>query len=176
MGWSMKIAIEIMNNLKQERLIKDYAIGGAIGVLKWVEPFFTSDLDIFVITEQEVTEKNIIVFTKIYDYLKEKGYNQWIGQWIIIGGVPVELLPAEGLKKEAVENAVETEYEGVKARVMTPEYLIALLLEVGRYKDIIKVKMLFEQTVIDKEKLGNILDKYNLKEKYDKYKKEIFHE
>jgi hypothetical protein len=45
----MKSAIKIMNELKKEKLIKDYAVGGAIGALKWVEPFFTRDLDIFII-------------------------------------------------------------------------------------------------------------------------------
>ena len=36
----MKKAIEVMNELKEKGLIKDYAIGGAIAALRWVEPFF----------------------------------------------------------------------------------------------------------------------------------------
>jgi len=45
----MKNTIKVINELKQKGLIKDYAIGGAIGVLRWVEPFFTRDLDIFIL-------------------------------------------------------------------------------------------------------------------------------
>ena len=45
----MKKAIEVINALRESGLIRDYAIGGAIGALRWVEPFFTRDLDIFVI-------------------------------------------------------------------------------------------------------------------------------
>ena len=37
----MKKAIEVMNELKKKKLIKDYAIGGAIAALRWVEPFYT---------------------------------------------------------------------------------------------------------------------------------------
>jgi len=47
----MKKTLEVINELKRKGLIKDYVIGGDIGVLKWTEPFFTRDLDIFIIIE-----------------------------------------------------------------------------------------------------------------------------
>jgi len=43
----MKKTLEVINELKKEGLINDYAIGGAVGALRWTEPFFTEDLDIF---------------------------------------------------------------------------------------------------------------------------------
>ena len=70
----MKKAIEVMNELKEKGLIKDYAIGGAIAALRWVEPFFTQDLDIFVILEKEANKQELIVLSPIYEYLKNKGY------------------------------------------------------------------------------------------------------
>ena len=157
----MKKAIEVINGLKEEKLIKDYAIGGAIGVLKWVEPFFTRDLDIFIIPSQEPKSK-VINFSLIYDYLKTKGYNEWTGQWIMIEGIPTEFIPAEGLAEESVTNAKEIEFEGVKTKVVIPEYLIALLLKAGREKDIMKIKMLLEQAKVDSKKLNEILVRYNL--------------
>lgn len=163
--FGMRETLEVINELKDKELIKDYAIGGAIAVLKWTEPFFTRDLDIFVIPIKEVKEKELMLFFPIYDYLKSKGYNKWVGQWIIIEGVPVEFLPANGLANEAVENAVETEFEGVKTKVMLAEYLIALLLKTMRDKDIIKIKMLLEQANVKMEKLKQILSRYNLTEK-----------
>jgi len=33
------VRIEVMNKLKEKGLIKDYAIGGAIAALRWVELF-----------------------------------------------------------------------------------------------------------------------------------------
>jgi len=35
----MKKTLELINELKEKGLIKDYAIGGAIGVSRWVESF-----------------------------------------------------------------------------------------------------------------------------------------
>jgi predicted nucleotidyltransferase len=167
----MKKTIEIINKLKEERLIKDYAIGGAIGVLRWVEPFFTRDLDIFIIPFQEPKGK-VIDFSCIYDSLKKKGYSEWIGQWIMIEDIPVEFIPAENLAKESVIEAQEIEFEGIKTKVITPEYLIALLLRAGREKDIMKIKMLLEQAKVDRKKLNEILIKYDLDSTFKLFMKE----
>jgi len=167
----MKNTIEVINRLKKEGLIKDYAIGGAIGVLRWVEPFFTRDLDIFIIPQKEVRDRELFLLSPIYEYLKNKGYDKWVGQWLIIEGIPVEFIPAEGLAREAVENAIETEFEGVLTRVMLPEYLITLLLEVLRDKDKIKIQMLLEQAEVNKEKLKEILHRYALIDKFKSFVK-----
>lgn len=166
----MKTTLELINELKTKGLIKDYAIGGAIGVLRWVEPFFTRDLDIFIITSHEKQSK-VIDLSTIYDYLKKRGYGEWIGQWIMIEGIPTEFIPAAGLSEESVVSAQEVEYEGVKTRVIIPEYLIALLLKAGRGKDITKIKLLLEQAKPDIEKLNNILKRYSLDEKIKPYLK-----
>ncbi len=161
-----------MNELKREGLIKDYAIGGAIGALKWVEPFFTRDLDIFIILIKEPENGEVIMLSPLYEYLKKRGYNKWVEQWIIIDDVPVELIPAEGVSKESVENALEVEFEGVRTKVMRPEYLIALFLKAGRDKDIRKIEMLLKQTKIDMEKLKDILRRYDLLKKFKRFMKE----
>jgi len=164
----MRKTLKILNELKKEKLIKNYAIGGAIAALRWVEPFFTYDLDIFIIPVQETKDKELIVLTPIYDYLKKRGYNEWIGQWLIIEGIPVEFIPAcEGLAKESVQNSINVDYEGLKVRIIVPEYLIPLFLKAGRKKDIIKIKMLIEQTTVDMARLRKILKKYDLDEKFE---------
>jgi len=150
-----------MNELKEKGLIKDYAIGGAIAALRWTEPFFTQDLDVFVILEEETEERGLIVLSPIYEYLKERGY-VWKGHWIMIEGIPVDIFPADPLEKEAIAEAEEIEYEGVKTKVLTPEYLIALFLKAGREKDKRKIDLLLEQAEVDRGKLGRILDKYGL--------------
>lgn len=157
----MRNAIRVMNELKEKGLIKDYAIGGAIAALRWTEPFFTQDLDVFVILEEETEERGLIVLSPIYEYLKERGY-VWKGHWIMIEGIPVDIFPADPLEKEAIAEAEEIEYEGVKTKVLTPEYLIALFLKAGREKDKRKIDLLLEQAEVDRGKLGRILDKYGL--------------
>lgn len=131
-----------------------------------MEPFFTRNLDIFITLAAENKQTKLITLTPIYNYLEKKGYKEWVGQWIVISGIPVEFIPAEGLAEEAVENAIEIQYEMVKTKVIVPEYLIALLTKAGREKDIIKIRMLLEQAKIDRAKLENILIKYNLNEKF----------
>jgi len=77
----------------------------------------------------------------------------------------VQFIPADKFEEEAVRNAKHIEYEGVKTKVMTPEYLISLLLRAGRKKDREKIGKLMEQAEIDMEKLKGILHKYGLSEK-----------
>lgn len=167
----MKKTLEVINELNKEGLVKDYAIGGAVAALKWVEPFFTRDLDIFIIPITEPNASSVISFLPIYDSLKAKGYDRWTGQWILIEGIPVEFLPAEGLAKEAVQEAVEVEFEGVRTKVMTPEHLIALFVKAFREKDKTKIKLLLDQGEIDREKLSDILMRYGLGEKFNRLEK-----
>lgn|GEM_PF-2001120 len=70
--------------------------------------------------------------------------------------------------------AVEAEYEGIKTKVLTPEYLIALCLKAGREKDKRKIEMLLTQTKIDMGKLNEILNKYNLKREFIKFKEKYY--
>lgn len=167
----MKKTLEIINQLNQEGLVKDYAIGGAVAALKWVEPFFTRDLDIFVIPITETDASTVVSFLPLYDSLKAKGYDVWTGQWILIEGIPVEFLPAEGLAKEAVEGAIGVEFEGVKTRVMTPEHLIALFVKASREKDKAKIRLLLDQGEIDRKKLKSILTRHGLAEKFYRLEK-----
>lgn len=169
----MKKTLELINEMKTAGLIKDYAIGGAIGALRWVEPFFTRDLDIFVILAKKPKEKDLIVMTPLYEYLKEKGC-LWKGQWLVIDGVPVDFFPADSLEKEAIANAEETEYEGVKTKIITPEFLIALFLRASRDKDIRKTEMLLKQAQINRKKLDRILRKYKLSGKFVRFKRKYY--
>lgn len=164
----MKKTLEVINELNKEGLVKGYAIGGAVAALKWVEPFFTRDLDIFVIPVTEPVP-DVVSFLPIYDSLKSKGYDQWTGQWILIEGIPVEFLPADGLAKEAVEEAVEVEFEGIRTKVMTPEHLVALFVKASREKDKMKIRLLLDQAKIDRKKLKDILMRHGLDEKFDRF-------
>ncbi len=136
--------------------------------------FFTQDLDVFVILGKEsVNEKILINLSPVYEYLKGKGY-VWEGHWLIIEGIPVDIFPADELEREAVENAQEVDYEGVKAKIISPEYLIVLFLRAGREKDKIKIQMLLEQAEIDLKKLNDILNRYDLAKKFKELKKSSY--
>jgi len=165
----VKETLKVLNELKEKGLIQDYAIGGAIAALRWIEPLFTQDLDVFILLKDEDDKKKgVIDLSPMYEYLKSKGY-EWKGHWIMIEGVPVDIFPADPLEKEAIEQAQEVEYEGVKTKVIVPEYLIALFLRAGRNKDRRKIEMLLEQCQIDKERLQKILSQYGLNEKFKEF-------
>lgn len=161
----MEKTIKIINELQKRGLIKDYAIGGEIATIFYVEPFLTYDLDVFIIPSEKGGKKNIILLSPIFDYLEGKGYH-WQEEHIIIEGMPVQFIPADKLEEEAVRNAKQIKYEGIKTKVMTPEYLMSLLLRAGRKKNIQKIEKLLEQTEIDMEKVKDILSKYGLREKF----------
>lgn len=166
----MKKTIEVLNNLKEKKLIDDYAIGGGVASIFYTEPIFTYDLDVFVIVKPELRDK-IISLAPIYDYLTSKGYF-WKGEHIVIEGFPVQFLPAgTGIEREAVETAKEVAYSEVETKVLSAEYLIAIALKVGRRKDFEKITRLFEQSKIDKKELGKILKKHGLLDKFKRWKR-----
>ena len=140
----MKKALEILNKIKEKGLVEDYAIGGGIATIFYTEPVFTYDLDVFVIVKHESSSK-IISFAPIYSYLESKGYS-WKGEHIVIEGMPVQFIPAAGeLEQDAVKNGTIITYNGIKTKVLPPEYLIAIALKVGRGKDFEKIGRLIGQ-------------------------------
>ena len=44
---TMKTALRVLNDLVAEKVIKDYAIGGAMGAMFYMEAVTTMDLDVF---------------------------------------------------------------------------------------------------------------------------------
>ncbi len=161
----MKKVIEFLNEMKQIGLIKDYAIGGAIATLRWTEPFFTRDLDVFIILPQKVSKTKLIILTPIYEYLKNKGAS-WEQQWILVEDIPVDFIVADEFEEEAINNAQKMKIEDIETKVITPEYLIVLFLKAGREKDILKIELLLNQTKIDILKLKRLLYKFKLLEKF----------
>lgn len=162
----MRKALVVINQLKRKGLIKDYAIGGGIATIFYTEPVFTYDLDVFVIPKIE--RKGLILLTDIFEYLQQKGY-QWKGEHIVIGDTPVQFIVASELEAEAIENARNIVYKKVNTKVMSPEYLIAVLLKAGRGKDMVKIHLLLNQTSVNRDKLTSILNKYNLLDKFRLY-------
>ena len=95
----------------------------------------------------------------------------------MIGDVPIQFIPATTeLEKEAIENAIDIDidYRGSCIKIFTPEYLIAIFLQVFRDKDKFKIMKFLEQAKIDKKHLQNILIRYNLREKFDKFKEKYY--
>jgi hypothetical protein len=109
--------------------------------------------------------------TALYQYLKKLGYQPKQEQ-IVIEGIPVQFLPAfNGLLNEAVREARRINYQGTEARVMTVEHLLAIMLQTGRTKDRERFLKVLDEAEIDRPKLSRILKRFELLEKYRKWKR-----
>ena len=147
------------NELISAGLIKDYALGGALAAIYYVEPFTTYDADIIFIASDKTLSSGT---PAIYSHLQSKGWRVE-REHLLIKHFPVQFLAASGLTEEAVRKAKRIEFEGVPAKVFRPEYIIAIAASVGRHKDLARIEQLLEQATIDEPLLDDILRRYNLK-------------
>jgi len=158
-GIPLADVLRAANDLVAAALIEDYALGGALAAIYYVEPFTTYDADIIFIAAEKGLSAGI---PEIYARLQEQGWRVE-REHLLINGFPVQFLAASGLTEEAVREARPIEYEGVPAKVFRPEHIIAIAASVGRHKDLARIEQLLEQTEIDRTLLDDILTRYNLK-------------
>ncbi len=147
------------NELVAAKLIGDYALGGALAAIYYVEPFTTYDADIFFIPADKSLTAGV---PAIYEHLQSRGW-QGRGEHLLLKGFPVQFRAAHGLTEEAVREAQRIEYEGVPAKVFRPEHIVAIAASVGRLKDLARIEQMPQQADLDKTLLDEILRRYNLK-------------
>ena len=158
----MKCALEVLNQLVADGIIRDYAIGGAMGATFYLEPISTMDLDVFVLFADD---SNLAPLQPIYKALANMGFmpDEHERECVNIGGVPVQFLPAyNALLVEALENARTIFYEGVPSKVIGPEHLAAICVQTGRLKDKLRVQMFLESDSFDKARFGEVLKRHGL--------------
>ena len=147
------------NDLVAAKLIEDWALGGALAAIYYVEPFTTYDADIFFIPKDKGLTAGI---SAIYAHLQAQGW-QVEREHLLVRGFPVQFLAVHGLTEEAVREAVRIDYEGVPAKVFRAEHIVAIAASVGRAKDKARIELLLQQADLDKTKLENILQRHKLK-------------
>src|SRR4051812_26133991 len=134
--------------------IENYALAGAIGAMFYVEPFSTEDIDLFVITSAE----SVVIQLPGWEYLKARGYTEIRKEGIVIEGWPVQFLPVNNaLEREAYLNAHHVDFDGIDVRVVLPEHLVAIMLQLGRPKDLARAEMFLDQKAVNIDALEDIL-------------------
>src|SRR5208282_206675 len=130
----MKATLEVINRTQAEGIIGKYAIGGAVGAIFYLEPLATLDIAIFV-SLKNPPGSPLVTLTPIYDYLTSRGYKTE-KEYLVIEGWLVQFLPpSDALDEEALQQAAETEVEGVRTWVISAEHLVAIALRTARAKD-----------------------------------------
>jgi len=159
-------ALRIIKELKTKGIIQDFAIGGGIAVLYYTEPLLTYDLDIYFVPIKE----GLDVLAPIYSFLKKRGYIT-SKEHILVKGVPVQFIPVyNDLVKDAVMNSQKVNYGRLKTNVIGLEYLIAIMLQTYRPKDRERLVIILEETEFDSNLLRSILKKYDLYDKFNKFR------
>ena len=147
------------NDLVTAGLIEDWALGGALAAIYYVEPFTTYDADIFFIPKDKSLSAGI---PAIYAHLQAQGW-QVEREHLLVHGFPVQFFAASLLTEEAVREAERIDYEGLPAKVFRAEHIVAIAASVGRAKDKARIEQLLQQADLDQSRLENILQRHKLK-------------
>ena len=106
----------------------------------------------------------------MYGYLKAKGYKAE-KEHIIIEGIPVQFLPIYNqLIEKAVDNAVQLKYKDTTVNVLSQEYLVAIMVQTFRPKDKERIIKFLNEGDVDEAHLEKILEKHNLKKKFETFR------
>jgi hypothetical protein len=168
----MEKTLKIINQMRRKKVIADYAIGGAVAAIFYIEPLLTYDLDVFIFLPQSPT--GLITLSPIYEFAKSKGY-QTSHEHIIIEGVPVQFIPAyNSLVEEAITEAKEIKYKKIKTKVLKIEHLLAIMLQTDRPKDRARITQLMDETKINMKNFLAILKRHNLMNKWHDFQRRFY--
>jgi hypothetical protein len=162
-------AIAVIEQLMGERLIAKYAIGGAFGALFYLEPTETFDIDIFIHLDPPKGSL-LITIDPFIDRLEALGFTEWIEDKIVIEGCPVQFVPvAKPIEVEGLERAERKKMTSeVQPFVFSPEYLMAIALDLSRPKDKVRLEQFHRTGKYDPTVLADILKRHNLEQKWQR--------
>jgi hypothetical protein len=156
-------ALRVLNAMKAEGVVEDYAVAGAMALLFWTEPVPTFDLDVLVLLPSP-SDQALVSLDPLYRWTRARGYSA-DKEHIMIEGVPTQFLPSPGsLADEAIEMAATLDYHGVPVRVVRPEHLVALYSEPSArtLKRRERAAILLEWSGLNRKLLDEILARHGL--------------
>lgn len=157
----------VINQMVADGVIKNYALGGAMGAFFYIEPSLTGDMDMFCALAHEPLASGLVMLSPITDYLKSKGFvTTDIGAMIY--GTDVQFqFPSDSLGEASIDSAITHDLDGTPVRVMTAEFLVAHMLKTNRGKDRLRLIRFIEAQAFNPATLYQILSEHGLEEKYD---------
>lgn len=163
----MRDTLKILLQIREEGVLADFAIGGAIAASFYTPAVATEDLDIFAFLKPSAS--GLLVLTPMYARLQELG-GRIENEYVVIGKWPVKILPAyTPLVEEAVACAVDRAFEDLIVRVVDADYLCAIALQTGRPKDYLRIYTLIESGHVQSDKLAVLVNKFGLAQRWGIY-------
>src|SRR5882672_10931485 len=102
----MEKVLQVLNRMQAAGIIERFAIGGGIAAIRYLEPYLTDDIDVFI-SPVVVGANGLVSFGRIYSYLEELGYNTE-REYIRIEGWLVQFVqpPNQCKKRQSHERTV----------------------------------------------------------------------
>ncbi len=166
----MERVLQVINRMEGDGVVQNYAIGGGIAAVYYIEPYDTDDLDIFI-PVTAVAEVGLISLEPVYSYLANLGYEA-VREGVLIEDWLVQFIPAfQSIQEEALLNARKVKYGETETKIFSAEYLCAELLRSGRPKDLVRVVALIESGKLDLKVFREIVGRHGLDEKWNGFAK-----
>ncbi|HEY3284610.1 MAG TPA: hypothetical protein VGN26_20250 [Armatimonadota bacterium] len=157
---SLRQVFEALDQMREDGVIGDFALGGGMAALFYAETTRTYDLDVFAYLPSQ--RGALLDLHPIYEWAEAHGFAPH-AEHLLIHGVPVQLLAANGgLAAEAVAEARTLDYEGHGVRVVAPEFLITLYLIAGGGRRVERVEALIAAGAVNIRRLRALMGKYAL--------------
>ena len=164
----MEKVFGVINALVEAGVIETYAIGGAIAAIFYTEPVLTDDLDVYI--PVSIEDHGLVSLGPLYEHLASLGYHPK-GEFIDIEGWNVQFLPVpDSLTDEAMAHVRIFDVEEQRARVLAPEYLIAISLKTGRAKDFARISTFEDLADVDWNKVQDLIERFKLEGQWRKFK------
>jgi len=170
---SFKKTIIFFDEIKNEGIIKDYALIGGLALSAWIRPRTTQDIDLAVTVSGRIKWADLIsiVETRLHKRVSvHKGTQQTNIKEkfsFVSGQIEVDVIGTKGfrLADASIKDAVLADVFGINVKVVTPEYLILLKLLPLSNQDIIDITALLKKA--DKNKLKTLAQKHYLLSKLE---------
>jgi hypothetical protein len=169
---SIEKVVSVLNRMRSDGIIERYAVGGAVAATFYLEPFSTVDINVFVPFRIE-SGSWVANPEPLFNCLRDKGFGM-DGEYVSIGGWPVQLLPAtDGLVEEALLEAINHEVKAEIASVFSMEHLAAIALATGRSKDRARLSQFIESAKFDPGRFQAIVVRHQLLPAWTKFQKQF---
>ena len=155
----MKALAQLLNEMQQAGVIRNYALFGATAQMRYTEPVATLHADVLVAVD---ATGRLDLLGGIYTFCAAKGFHAE-GEAIHVGAWPTQFVPAfSPLTQEAMEQAATADFDGVPFRVVRADHLAVIALSVGRAKDLARILALLESGSVSREAITNLAARHDL--------------